>query len=93
MSEGVGVPTPIDLRFLLNEVLLAGHAIRLIDPGEVFGSMTCSEATLLSNIFAAAGDTETAEYIIFSHGTRDDDPEDEHHQTYLDARKEAEAWK
>lgn len=78
-----------DLLFLRNEVRLAGELYRQIDPGEVFGAMTCAEAIATADIFRAAGDTETAEHIITSHGLRDDDPEDEHHETFLEAMKEA----
>ena len=75
-----------DLLFLHNEVRLAGEQLRLIDPGMVFGSMTCSEAEALADIFTAAGDQETHDHIINSHGHGDDDPEDQHHawQRHLD---------
>jgi len=77
-----------DLLFLHNEVRLAGELFRQIDPGEVFGAMTCAEATAAADIFRAAGDTDTAEHIIFSHGIRDQDPEDQHHDIYQEAQRE-----
>lgn len=80
------VPTD-DLLFLRNEVHLAGEKLRTIDYGSVFGSMTCSEATALADIFSAAGDQATHDHIITSHGHGDDDPEDEHHNIYEEAHR------
>lgn len=74
-----------DLLFLHNEVRLAGELFRQIDPGEVFGAMTCTEAEATADIFKAAGDPDTAAHIINSHGQRDNDPEDEHHHIYEEA--------
>lgn len=73
-----------DLLFLWNEVQLAGDVMRTIDPGQVFGSMTCSEAQWLANIFAAAGDQKTHDFIMESHAWGDDDEDDEHHAKYLE---------
>lgn len=76
-----------DLLFLWNEVQLAGDVMRTIDPGQVFGSMTCNEAQWLANIFAAAGDEKTHDFIMESHAWGDDDPEDEHHAKYLELKE------
>lgn len=81
------VPTD-DLLFLHNEVRLAGEQLRRIDPGMVFGSMTCSEAEALADIFTAAGDQATHDHIINSHGHGDDDPEDAHHNIYQEVLSE-----
>jgi len=81
------IPTD-DLLFLHNEVRLAGEQLRRIDPGHVFGGMTCSEAEALADIFSAAGDTETHDHIINSHGHGDDDPEDTHHNIYEEVQRE-----
>lgn len=77
-----------DLLFLWNEVHRAGRDMRRIDPGEVFGGMTCNEAQSLADVFAAAGDQETHDFIIDSHSRSDDDPEDDHHDLYLKHREE-----
>jgi hypothetical protein len=77
-----------DLAFLWNEVHLAGDVMRTIDPGEVFGGMTCTEAQWLADIFAAAGDQKTHDFIIDSHAWSDDDEEDEHHNLYLRHKEE-----
>jgi hypothetical protein len=83
------VPTD-DLLFLHNEVRIAGSLFRGIDPGEVFGVMTCTEAEALAGIFTAAGDQDTAVHIINSHGLRDQDPEDQHHTIYEEAQHDDE---
>lgn len=76
-----------DLVFLWNEVHLTGEIMRGIDPGQVFGSMTCSEAQSLADIFAAAGDQKTHDHIMESHAWGDDDPDDEHHARYLELKQ------
>lgn len=76
-----------DLLFLWNEVHRAGEDMRRIDPGSVFGSMTCSEVQSLADVFAAAGDQKTHDFIMESHAYGDDDPDDEHHDRYLEIRK------
>jgi hypothetical protein len=76
-----------DLLFLWNEVQLAGDVMRTIDPGQVFGSMTCSEAQWLADIFAAAGDNTTHDFIMESHAWGDDDEDDEHHAKYLELQE------
>lgn len=83
------IPTD-DLLFLHNEVRLAGELFRQIDPGEVFGAMTCTEAEATADIFKAAGDPDTAAHIINSHGLRDNDPEDQHHTIYEEAQHDDE---
>jgi hypothetical protein len=75
------------LLFLWNEVHLTGDTIRGIDPGHVFGGMTCNEAQSLADIFAAAGDQKTHDHIMESHAHGDDDEEDEHHAQYLEIQK------
>lgn len=68
-----------DLLFLWNEVALAGPILRGIDTGDVFERLTCTEANALADIFTAAGDEQTAEFIIAEHALTDDDCDDMHH--------------
>lgn len=76
-----------ELVSLWNEVHLAGDRMRGIDPGQVFGSMTCAEAQSLADVFAAAGDMETHDHIMESHAWGDDDPEDEHYAKYVELQE------
>lgn len=76
-----------DLLFLRNEVHLAGDEMRRITPGDVFGSMTCNEAQSLADVFAAAGDQKTHDFIMESHARGDDDEEDTHHAQYLEIQE------
>lgn len=73
-----------DLVFLWNEVHRAGDDMRRIDPGQVFGGMTCKEVQSLADVFAAAGDMKTHDHIMESHAWGDDDPEDEHYAKYVE---------
>lgn len=85
MSEGVGTPTPVDLRFLLNEVLTAADMIiELVPAGDVFTSMTCGEAEALACVFAAAGRADAYHHIIYHHALEDDAEEVEFHLSMLD---------
>ena len=78
---------PVDPAFLLSEVHRAGDVMRTITPGDVFGSMTCNEAQSLADVFAAASDQRTHDFIMESHAHGDDDPDDEHYARYLEIRE------
>jgi hypothetical protein len=81
------IPTD-DLLFLHNEVQQAADVVTTIHPSEVFGGLTCGEAQALADVFAAAGRTDAHDFIINEHGRGDDDPEDDHHNLYLEARND-----
>lgn len=76
IEAGVGNPTPLNLTFLLNEVLSAADKVMDMQPAdEVWCGMTCTEAEALACIFAAAGRHDVYRFIIEQHAQRDEPDE------------------
>lgn len=75
------------LRALWDAVQAAAPVVHGMAPADpVWGGMTCTEAEAVAGIFGAAGRHDVADFIIEQHGLGDDDPDDTHHETYLEGR-------
>ncbi|QWY82824.1 hypothetical protein PP641_gp084 [Arthrobacter phage SilentRX] len=80
------IEIPLDrLVMLWNEVEHAAPIVHGMAPADpVWGGMTCTEAEAVAGIFGAAGKPEIEEFILEQHALGDDDPEDEHHEKFLE---------